>query len=110
MPELPDPGLKPGDFFYFLDEWAEAIRDFFTFNPEDKALLQTKRALERIAEIKAILETKGIDAPGLVVAQEKIQVNIAKAAKILKTQKAKGEDVVVMAKKLMTVLMLVRSC
>lgn len=31
---LPDPGLVPGDFWYFLDEWSESIEEFFTFNDE----------------------------------------------------------------------------
>src|SRR3989338_4696435 len=78
LPELPSPGQKPGDLFYFLDQWAEALREFFTFNPEAKALLQTERALERIAEIESLLEVKGVDAPGLDVAQEKILAHMVK--------------------------------
>ncbi|MDP2664228.1 MAG: DUF5667 domain-containing protein [bacterium] len=100
LPELPNPGLKPGDFFYFFDEWTEAIEDFFIFNPEAKALLQTERALERIAEIKALLEIKGIDAPGLDVAQKKIQTNMARAAQILAGQKAKGKEISQLAERL----------
>ena len=76
-----------------MDLWIEAIREFFTFNPEAKALLQTERALERIAEIKALLEIKGVDAPGLKVAEEKIRQNMEKAAKILERQRAKCIDI-----------------
>jgi hypothetical protein len=97
LPELPDAGQKPGDFFYFLDQWAEALGEFFTFNPEAKALLQTERALERIAEIKALLEIKGVDAPGLDIAQEKIQIHMARASQIAKQQKAKGKEVTQLA-------------
>src|SRR3989344_7846899 len=93
LPELPNPGKKPGDFFYFLDQWTEALGEFFTFNPEAKALLQTERVLERIAEVKALLEIKGVDAPGLAVAQEKIQANMAKASQIIEAQKAKGKEI-----------------
>lgn len=100
LPELPDPGQKPGDLFYFLDQWTEALGEFFTFNPEAKALLQTERALERIAEVKALLEVKGVDAPGLDVAQEKIQAHMARAGKIVEQQKAKGEEVAQLAQKL----------
>ena len=100
LPELPNPGQKPGDLFYFLDQWIEAFGEFFTFNPEARALLQTERALERIAEVKALLEIKGVDAPGLDVAQEKIQANMAKASQIIEAQKAKGKDIAKLAQKL----------
>jgi len=100
LPELPDPGQKPGDFFYFLDQWIESLGEFFTFNPEAKALLQTERALERIAEVKALLEVKGIDDPGLDVAQEKIQAHMARASQIVKQQKTKGKEVAQLAQKL----------
>lgn len=100
LPELPSPGQKPGDFFYFLDQWAEELREFLTFNPEAKALLQTERVLERIAEVKALLEVKGVNAPGLAVAQEKIQANMAKAAQIVEKQKAEGKEVAQLAQKL----------
>ena len=100
LPELPNPGLKPGDFFYFLDIWVEAIREFFTFDPEAKAILQAERALERIAEIKALLEAEGVETPGLEVAEKKIQQNMAKAARILEEQKGKGVIVAQLAKKL----------
>lgn len=100
LPELPDPGQKPGDFFYFLDQWTEGLQEFLTFNPEAKALLQTERALERIAEVKAILEIKGVAAPGLDVAQEKIQSHMARASQIVEQQKAKGRKVAQLAQKL----------
>ncbi|MBZ1348590.1 MAG: hypothetical protein KYQ20_02445 [Candidatus Nealsonbacteria bacterium] len=98
--ELPAPGLMPGDFFYFLDEWAEAIEEFFTFDPEAKAILQTERALERIAEVNALLEIKGVDAPGLDVAEAKIQRNMARSAEILERQKARGIEVALLARRL----------
>ncbi|MEK9178149.1 MAG: DUF5667 domain-containing protein, partial [Patescibacteria group bacterium] len=100
LPELPDPGQKPGDLFYFLDQWIEALEEFLTFNPEAKALLQTERALERIAEVKALLEIKGVNAPGLDVAQGKIQAHMARAAQILEDQKAKGKAIAQLAQKL----------
>lgn len=100
LPELPDPGQKPGDFFYFLDQWTEELQQFFTFNPEAKALLQTERALERIAEVRALLEIKGVAAPGLDVAQEKIRAHMAKATEIVEKQKAKGKEIAQLAQKL----------
>ena len=55
---LPSAGLTPESSFYFLDKFGEALRSFFTFNPEGKALLEITFASERVAEIKVILETK----------------------------------------------------
>jgi hypothetical protein len=100
LPELPSPGLKYGDFFHFLDRWGEVIQEIFTFSPEAKAILQTKFTLERIAEIKATLKEKGIEAPGLAIAEEKIRQNMEKAANILERQRARGIEVAQLAKNL----------
>ena len=95
---LPNAGLTPESPFYFLDRFGEAFREFFTFNPEGKARLQIIFAAERIAEIKIILETKGVNAKGLEVAQSRLQANIAKAAGIIEDEKSKGKDVSELAK------------
>lgn len=95
---LPNAGLTPESPFYFLDRFGEALREFFTFNPEGKARLQITFAAERIAEIKIILETRGINAKGLEVAQSRLQANIAKAAGIVESEKSKGKDVSELAK------------
>lgn len=94
---LPDAGLTPESSLYFLDKIGEAIHEFFTFNPEAKARLQISFAAERIAEIKIILETKGVEAKGLDVAQSRLQANLAKAAAIVVNQKSKGKDVSMLA-------------
>ena len=95
---LPNAGLTPESAFYFVDKIGEALREFFTFNPEGKAHLQIDFAAERIAEIKIILETKGVNAKGLGVAQSRLQANIAKAAGIVEGEKSKGKDVSELAK------------
>lgn len=95
---LPDAGLTPESAFYFVDRLGEALREFFTFNPDAKAHLQIDFAAERIAEIKIILETKGVNAKGLDVAQSRLQANIAKAAVIVESEKSKGKDVQELAK------------
>lgn len=97
---LPNAGLTPESPFYFLDKFSEALREFFTFNPEGKARLQITFAAERIAEIKVILETKGVEARGLEVAQSRLQANLAIAATILDEEKSKGKDVSQLAKEL----------
>ena len=97
---LPSAGLTPESSFYFLDKFGEALRDFFTFNPEGKARLQITFAAERVAEIKVILETKGVEAKGLEVAQSRLQAHLANAATIVVDQKAEGKDVSQLAKEL----------
>lgn len=93
QPVLPNAGLTPESPFYFFDTLGEALRDFLTFNPEAKARLQVAYAGERVAEIKIILETKGVDAKGLEVAKARLEANAAKAADIVKKEKDKGRDV-----------------
>ncbi len=97
---LPNAGLTPESPFYFLDKLGETLREFFTFNPEAKAHLQIDFASERIAEVKVILETRGVNAKGLKVAQSRLQANIAKAAGIVEDEKSKGRDVSELAKSL----------
>lgn len=97
---LPSAGLTPESPFYFLDKLGEGLREFFTFNPEGKARLQISFAAERVAEIKVILETKGVEAKGLEVAQSRFQAHLANAATIVIDQKSKGRDVSNLAKEL----------
>ena len=98
--DLPDAGLTPESPFYFLDKLGEALQEFFTLNPEGKAHLQITFAAERIAEIKVVLEAKGIEAKGLDIAQSRLQVHLAKAAAIVKKEKGKGKDVSTLAQEL----------
>lgn len=97
---LPKAGITPESPFYFLDRLGEALQDFFTFNPEGKARLQITFAAERVAEIKIILETKGVEAKGIEVAQERLQAQLGKAAIIVIKEKSKGKDVSALAKEL----------
>lgn len=97
---LPNAGLTPESPFYFLDRLGEALQEFFTFNPEGKARLQVTFAAERIAEIKIILETKGVEAKGLEVAQSRLQAHLANATTIVVEQKSKGKDVSTLAEDL----------
>src|SRR3989338_1918963 len=90
--ELPGPGITPESNFYFLDKFGEALREFFTFNSEAKARLQVTFAGERIAEIKLILENKGVEAPGLAVAQARLESHIAKAADLFQQGKIDDES------------------
>lgn len=98
--DLPNAGLTPESPFYFFDKFGEALREFFTFNPEGKAHLQVTFAAERAAEIKVVFESKGIEAKGIEVAQGRLQAHLANAATILEEQKTGGKDVSQLAKEL----------
>jgi len=91
--KLPNAGLTPESPFYFLDRIGEVLQEFLAFNPEAKARLQVVFAGERIAEIKVILETKGVEAKGLAVAQARLEEHAKKAVDIVEKEKGKGKDV-----------------
>ncbi|MEK7182134.1 MAG: DUF5667 domain-containing protein [Patescibacteria group bacterium] len=97
---LPSAGLTPESPFYFLDRLGENLRQFFTFNPEAKAKLQIEFAGERIAEIKIMVEKKGVNAKGLAIAESLLQANVAYAAEIVNEEKTSGKDVSALAKTL----------
>jgi len=97
---LPLAGLTPESSFYFLDRLGENLRQFFTFNPEAKAKLQIEFAGERIAEIKVMVEKKGVNAKGLAIAESLLQANVAYAAEIVSEEKISGKDVTALAKTL----------
>lgn len=97
---LPNAGLTPESPLYFLDKLGENLQRFFTFNPESKARLEITFAKERIAEIKVILEEKGVNAKGLSVAEAGLQDNLSKATTILAQEKQAGKDTSALAKEL----------
>jgi len=90
----------PGDALYPVKLGTEQARLVLTPNPEGKAHLLITFAAERIDEIKVVLEIKGVEAKGLDVAQSRLQAHLAKAATIVRDQKAKGKDVSSLAKEL----------
>lgn len=98
--QLPSAGLTPESMFYFLDRLGENLRQFFTFDPEAKAKLQIEFAGERIAEIKVMVEEKGVNAKGLTIAESLLQANVAYAAEIVNEEKTAGKDVTALAKTL----------
>ena len=94
---LPAPGLTPASPFYFMDRFGEWLREKITFNPESKIKLQMELAAERVAEVKVLLEVRGIEAKGLEVAQDRLQEHIAKATDIIEIEKQDGKDVSALA-------------
>lgn len=97
---LPSAGLTPESRWYFFDTFGEAIRSLFSFTAEGKARLQISFASERIAELRVILETKGVEAKGLAVAQSKLAKHVERAADIVEKKQKEGKDVNALAKSL----------
>lgn len=95
---LPNPGLTPDSPFYFLNRVSEALQEFFTFNPAAKARLELQFSAERISEIKAMLEAKGAAEPGIDVAKNILNENLAKASRAVTSEKEAGRDVTELAK------------
>lgn len=94
------PGLLPGDFFYFLDRWGEALNLFLTFNQETKARLNLEYARERAAEIKQVLADPRRKVEDVADAKQNFDEHIAVAASTIKEEKDKGVDVTDLAKEL----------
>ena len=88
-----NPGLLPGDFFYFLDNWGEAIRTFFTFDPIAKAKLHLEYAKERAVEISAVLADSARKVADVAGAEQNLAQQVADAAAIIKSEQAKGINV-----------------
>ena len=98
--QLPTAGITPESSFYFLDKFGESLRSFFTFSKAGKARLQVIFASERIAEIRVILEDKGVEAKGLEIAESRLKANLARMNEILSGEKEKGKDISILAKEL----------
>lgn len=83
---LKDPGLVPGDLFYFADRWLEALNEFVTFREESKAKLALEHAQERASEIAVVLQTKGIMSDEIKNTKRDFDNEIMKASEILNAQ------------------------
>lgn len=97
---ITNPGLLPGDFFYFLDRWSEALSMAVTFNSENKARKHLEYAKERIAEMDKRLKDSETKLEDVMSAREDFDKRVAKAAAIVKTEKDKGSDVKNLAREL----------
>ena len=54
-------GLVPGNFFYFLDRFAEKVSLAITKNPTRKAEKALQYAEERFEELQAVVNVKSAD-------------------------------------------------
>ena len=89
--ELPDPGILPGNPFYFLKAVSEGIGTFFTFGDVKKAERFAFLAEKRLAEADALAE-KG-DSKRAEKATEKYQERLSAALARAERAKGKGLDV-----------------
>lgn len=79
-----DAGMTPESKLYFLDRFFERIQEILAFSKEAKAKIQVAFAAERVAEVKAMIEAKGVEAPGLEVALSRLEAHKDKAAGLVK--------------------------
>lgn len=97
---ITDPGLIPGDFFYFLDRWSEALGTSFSFNKEKKARKHLEYAKERVAEMSEVLKGSEAKLDDIAEAKADFDERVAKAATLVRGEKDKGSDVSKLAREL----------
>ncbi len=97
---IADPGLIPGDFFYFLDRWSEAFGTTLTFNKEKKARKHLEYAKERIAEMSEVLKKPEAKLDDVADTKVDFEKRVASAAALVKGEKDKGGDVADLAREL----------
>lgn len=95
-----NPGLLPGDFFYFLDKLGETINLAFTFNKEKKARKHIEYAEERIAEMKEVLKSENSRLEDIKDVKDDFDLRIKIATDIVKSEKDGGKDVSGLAREL----------
>lgn len=89
---------KPGDFLYPVDTAMEGVQLALTPGDLGKANFHTQIAGERVEEVKALLDGKGVTAPGLdvalanLVAQKKAVADLLAQNQELKNQAKTLED------------------
>lgn len=90
---ITNPGLLPGDFFYFLDRWSEALNMALTFNNENKARKHLENAKERVAEMNEVLKDPKAKLEDVKRTKDDFDTDISDATSLVKGEKDKGNDV-----------------
>lgn len=80
---LKDPGLVPGDFFYFLDRLIESLNNLVTIREESKAQVALEHAQERAAEIAVLIQRDGATSDEVKKTKEDFDTDVEKATTIL---------------------------
>ena len=87
---LPDPGVKPGDFLYGFDRALEGLQLTFAFDKVSKARLHYQFAEERLAEVQALSEDGKMDLAEATL--NDYEDELAKTNMDLETAVASGEN------------------
>lgn len=83
----------PGEPLYSIKAFTEDVQETLTFDPDRKARLHTRLAEKRISEMEKLLEEKGVEAPGLEVAQARLEQHAKRAARVVKMEAERGREV-----------------
>ena len=89
--ELPDPGILPGNPFYFLKSATEGIGTFFTFGDVAKADRFIYLAEKRLSEAQALTDAGELERAQR--ATEKYEKRLAKSLEKAEEAKTKGKNV-----------------
>ena len=88
--KLPNPGLTPDSFWYFLEPFKERLVILFTFDEVEKADKEITFSTERVSEAKKMIEEKKwLDAKECF---ERYQINIGRAREKINEAEAKNQD------------------
>ncbi len=88
---LPDHGILPDSSLYFLKNWGENIRTFFTFSNEAKAERFLNLSGVRLAEAKALMEKGDLELAETTL--ERYQEQLTLALSRAKRAEERGSDV-----------------
>ena len=87
---------KPGDILYPVDTGFENLRLNLTTSPETQVELRTQFAAERVAEVEAALQERGVEAPGLDIALNNLTTHkVAIASLVTQRQELKAKAKVI---------------
>jgi len=87
---LPEESLTPGDFFYFLKRWVEALQVALTRDAAGRAALLEQQAQTRLAEAVQLADEGQTDLAQ--AAMTEAQAKLAEAQRVIDKAVANGED------------------
>lgn len=89
--DLPEPGMLPGNSFYFIKNWSENIRGFFLFDESDKAEHLLNLSEIRLSEAKQLIEENNLALAEKTLNRYQAQLN--KALSKTEESRTAGRDV-----------------
>ncbi len=88
--DLPDPGMLPDSFFYFLKSWSEGMGTLFTFGEVKKAERFLNLSEKRLAEAKALIKKDSMEHATRAI--ERYEEQLGQALQRSERGKEKGLD------------------